>query len=135
MQAYSRVPQPWRPLRVLAIEDDADIQEFYRTFLREAGHEVRLARSGIEGLRQLDWAPDVILLDLTLPGMDGYEFLRHLRTSPKGVHLPVLVLSAALSRDRTTLPGAQLVLKKPFDFDHLLAEIERYGNRPTGPVP
>lgn len=119
-----------RPLRVLAVEDDAELREFYGTILREEGHQVRLARNGLEALHHLDWAPDLILLDLMLPVMDGYDFLRRLRQSPKGAHVPVLVLSAALPPGRATLRGAQAVLRKPFDFDRLLRTIEMYGNRP-----
>ena len=119
-----------RPLRVLAVEDDNDLREFYGTLLREEGHQVRLARNGLEALHHLDWAPDLILLDLMMPVMDGYEFLRRLRASPKGASIPVLVLSAALPPGRATLRGAQAVLRKPFDFDRMLRTIEMYGNRP-----
>ena len=119
-----------RPLRVLAIEDDSDLREFYGATLRDEGHEVRLAGNGLEGLRNVDWAPDLILLDLMMPVMDGYEFLRRLRASPEGAHVPVLVLSAALPPSRSTLRGAQAVLRKPFDFDRLLRTIALYGNRP-----
>jgi len=119
-----------RPLRVLAVEDDNELREFYGTILREEGHQVRLARNGLEGLHHLDWAPDLILLDLMMPVMDGYEFLRRLRESPKGASVPVLVLSAALPPGRATLRGAQAVLWKPFDFDRMLRTIEMYGNKP-----
>ncbi len=119
-----------RPLRVLAIEDDADLRQFYGEILTDEGHEVRLAGNGLEALRELDWTPDLILLDLMMPVMDGYEFLRQLRASPRGAHVPVLVLSAALPPGRETLRGAQAVLPKPFDFDRLLRTITMYGNRP-----
>jgi two-component system chemotaxis response regulator CheY len=119
-----------RPLRVLAVEDDNELREFYGTILREEGHQVRLARNGLEALHHLDWAPDLILLDLMMPVMDGYEFLRRMRASPKGASVPVLVLSAAMPPGRATLRGAQAVLRKPFDFDRMLRTIEMYGNKP-----
>ena len=119
-----------RPLRVLAIEDDSELREFYGTILKEEGHQVRLARNGLEGLHHLDWAPDLILLDLMMPVMDGYEFLRRLRLSPQGARVPVLVLSAAMPPGGSTLAGAQAVLRKPFDFDRLLRTIDMYGQRP-----
>ena len=125
-----RMTERARPLRVLAIEDDADLRTFYGTILGEEGHEVRLSDNGLDGMRNLDWDPDLILLDLMLPVMDGYEFLRRLRASPKGAHIPVLVLSASLPPGRSTLRGAQAVLRKPFDFDRLLRTIEMYVNRP-----
>lgn len=131
-KATMRVIERARPLRVLAIEDDADLRTFYGTILKDEGHEVRLADNGLDGMRNLDWEPDLILLDLMLPVMDGYEFLRRLRASPKGAHIPVLVLSASLPPGRSTLQGAQAVLRKPFDFDRLLRTIEMYGNRAAG---
>ncbi len=124
------LPDRDRPLRVLAVEDDADLREFYREILSDEGHEVRLASHGLEGLHHLDWAPDLILLDLMLPVMDGYEFLRRLRSSPRAAHVPVLVLSAAIPPRGETVRGAQAVLRKPFDFERLLRTIELYGNRP-----
>ena len=117
-----------RPLRVLAVEDDEDLRAFYLTLLAEEGYEVRTARDGAEALAMVDWAPDLILLDLMLPVMDGYQFLRRLRASRQGAHVPVLVLSAALPPGRDTLVGAQAVLRKPFEFDYLLRTIDMYGH-------
>ena len=127
MQQIERGPS----LRVLAVEDDNELREFYGAILREEGHEVRLARNGLEAILHLDWEPDLILLDLMMPVMDGYEFLRRIRATPKGEHIPVLVLSAALPPGRATLRGAQAVLRKPFDFDRLLRTIEMYGSKPA----
>ncbi len=118
-----------RPLRVLAVEDDEDLRAFYRTLLAEEGYEVRVARDGVEALDMLRWAPDLILLDLMLPVMDGYQFLRRLRALPQGAAIPVLVLSAALPPGRDTLAGAQAVMRKPFEFDRLLRTIDMYGHR------
>lgn len=120
-----------RPLRVLAVEDDPELLEFYGTILREEGHDVRLARHGADGLGYVEWQPDLILLDLMMPVMDGYDFLRRLRATPQGAHIPVLVLSAAMPPGRATVRGAQAVLRKPFDFDRLLRTIEMYGRRPA----
>lgn len=114
-------------MRVLAVDDDRDLREFYGALLRDEGHEVRLARDGVEALAQLDWGPDLILLDLMMPVMDGYEFLRRLREHPLGEHVPVLVLSAALPPGRDAVQGAQAVIRKPFDFDRMVRTIEMYG--------
>jgi CheY-like chemotaxis protein len=118
-----------RRLRVLAVEDDEDLRAFYRTLLAEEGYDVRAARDGAEAFTMIDWAPDLILLDLMLPVMDGYQFLRQLRASPQGAHIPVLVLSAALPPGRDTLAGAQAVLRKPFEFDRLLRTIDMYSHQ------
>ncbi|MDP9266591.1 MAG: response regulator [Chloroflexota bacterium] len=112
------------PLRVLAIEDSPEVRGFYGALLAEEGYAVKLACNGEEGLSVLSWEPDVILLDLLLPVMDGYEFLRRLRASPDGQDVPVLVLSGSLSPTRMTVRGAQAVLRKPFDFGYLMRSIQ-----------
>ncbi len=61
--------------RVLIVEDVADLRDFYAILLREEGYEVACACDGSDALRWLSWDPDVILLDLMMPIMDGYEFL------------------------------------------------------------
>lgn len=123
-----------RPLRVLAVDDDDDLRAFYGAILAEEGYEVRLARNGLDALAQLNWKPDLILLDLMMPVMDGYEFMRELRVLEHGTNIPVLVLSAALPPGRDTIRGAQAVVRKPFDFDRLLRAIDMYGNRPQSPL-
>ncbi len=114
-----------RPVRVLAVEDDESVRRLYEAVLEEAGHDVRVAGNGRDALDMLDWEPDLILLDLMLPVMDGYEFLRRLRSLPAGAHVPVLVLSAALPPGRHSVRGAEAVLRKPFDFDVLMHTIRR----------
>ena len=122
-----------RRLRVLAVEDDPSLLNFYGSFLEEEGYEVRLASNGLEGLQEVGWGPDLILLDLGMPIMDGYEFLRRLRASPDTTHIPVLVLSGATvkDKDRAAL-NAQAVLQKPFDFARLLSAVEAFARRAPG---
>ena len=125
-----------RPLRVLAVEDDESVRMLYEAVLEEAGHEVRVAANGRDALAMLDWEPDLILVDLMLPIMDGYEFLRRLRSMPEGAHVPVVVLSAALPPGRHSVRGAEAVLRKPFDLGVLMHTITRvaadHGLRPNG---
>jgi DNA-binding response OmpR family regulator len=123
-----------RPLRVLAVEDDPSLRAFYGTFLADEGYDVRLASNGLEGLRELGWDPDLILLDLVMPLLDGYEFLRRLRASPETTHIPVLVLSGATVKDRAAL-DAQAVLEKPFDFARLLRAVETFARGAPGAAP
>lgn len=122
-----------RPLRVLAVEDDPSLRNFYGRFLADEGYDVRLASNGLEGLQELGWDPDLILLDLVMPVLDGYEFLRRLRASPETTHIPVLVLSGAIvkEQDRATL-DAQAVLEKPFDFARLLTAVETFARGAPG---
>lgn len=127
--------EPDRPLRVLAIEDDPDLRTFYGAVLQDEGYEVRLASNGLEGLRALDWSPDLILVDLLMPVMDGSEFLRRLRASPAVMDVPVVVLSATPPGDAADV-GAQTVILKPFDLSELLRAIATYQDRPArGPAP
>ncbi|HEV8656133.1 MAG TPA: response regulator transcription factor [Candidatus Limnocylindria bacterium] len=109
------------PVRVLIVEDVADLRDFYAILLREEGYEVACACDGSDALRWLSWEPDVILLDLMMPVMDGYEFYARMRDLP-GVHPPVIVVSAVSPR-RAALPGIHAALPKPFDFTQLLHRV------------
>ncbi len=109
------------PTRVLVVEDVADLRDFYAILLREEGYEVACARDGSEALRWLSWRPDVILLDLMMPIMNGYEFYAKMRELP-GEHPPVIVVSAVAPR-RAALPGIHATLPKPFDFLQLLNRV------------
>ena len=109
------------PIRVLIVEDVADLRDFYAILLREEGYECACATDGGDALRWLSWGPDVILLDLMMPVMDGYEFYARMRDLP-GEHPPVIVVSAVAPR-RTELPGIHAMLPKPFDFTQLLHRV------------
>lgn len=111
-------------LRVLAIEDDADLGLLYESFLGAEGHDVKVARDAREGLRLMRDPPDVVLLDLMLPGMDGYDLLREMRGRPDLRKIPVVVVSASLPPGRHRVPGADAVVHKPFEFDGLLRTME-----------
>ena len=109
-------------IRVLAIEDDRELAYLYQSFLSGEGYEVLVAHDADEGLTKLREEPDVILLDLMLPGTDGYEFLRRLRKGRE--HVPVIVVSASLPPGRQHVTGADAVVHKPFEFDGLIRAIE-----------
>ena len=111
-----------KQLRVLAIEDDRELAYLYQSFLSGEGYEVLIAHDADEGLRLLGEEPDVVLLDLMLPGTDGYEFLRRLRMGRE--HVPVIVVSASLPPGRQHVTGADAVVHKPFEFEGLLRAIE-----------
>lgn len=110
------------PARVLIVEDVADLRDFYAILLRDEGYEVACACDGSDALRWLSWRPDVILLDLMMPVMDGYEFYAQLRKLP-GVHPPVIVVSAVMPM-RGKLPGIHATLPKPFEFTQLLHRVQ-----------
>jgi CheY-like chemotaxis protein len=109
--------------RVLVIEDDDDIRSMVELLLTGEGHGVVCAANGREGLdRVRDGRFDVILLDLKMPLMDGWEFARRYHDS--GGSAPIVVLSAAQDLERQTREiGAARVLPKPFDLDALVAVV------------
>ncbi|MEA2662133.1 MAG: hypothetical protein QOH08_1705 [Chloroflexota bacterium] len=114
-------------LRILAIEDDGDTREMYGRMLRDEGHEAVLAADGVEGLGLLDPNPDLVILDLALPGMDGYEVLRTMRADPATSDIPVLVVSARRFDRPADLGGFVASLLKPLDLPLLPALVAALG--------
>jgi two-component system, OmpR family, response regulator MprA len=110
--------------RVLVVEDDAEIADVLRRFLRQEGHEVRTAVDGEEALPAAsEFVPDLVILDLGLPGLDGVEVCRHLRA---GGDVPILILTARTELDDRVEgldSGADDYLMKPFERQELLARI------------
>ena len=110
--------------RVLVVEDDADIADVLRRSLRNEGYEVRTSADGTEALdAAAGFVPDLVVLDLGLPGLDGLEVCRRLRTDGD---VPILMLTArAETEDRVTGldSGADDYLVKPFERKELLARI------------
>jgi CheY-like chemotaxis protein len=106
---------------VLIVEDDADLREMMAQLLALEGYQTAAVANGREALEYLQHedAPNLILLDLMMPVMDGWEFRRHQQANPALAAVPVIVLSA-LDQSRTTGVNAEAILKKPLDFDRLL---------------
>ena len=113
--------------RVLVVDDDPSIQGFLAEALADEGYEVRTASNGREALAVLEiWRPDLILLDLMMPEMDGWTFRAEQRTTPGVSDVPVIMLSAARDLDaRTRALEPVQVFSKPFDLEVLLGTIER----------
>ena len=120
--------------RLLVIEDDPAISDVLGDALRDAGHTVRFAGTGVGALAELDReVPDLILLDLMLPDMDGWTFLRHREQELNLTGIPVLVVSAAGPSAAATAQelGAPLFIAKPFDLQVLLDQIDRLCSGPV----
>ena len=112
--------------RVLLVEDNADLAYGLQNNLEIEGYEVMVAEDGETGLLQAkDWDPDLIILDLMLPGLDGYRVLEHLRRTK--VFTPVLILTARGEESDKVLGfrlGADDYVTKPFGVLELLARVE-----------
>ena len=115
--------------RVLVIDDEPDVLLLCRINLAHAGHEVLEALDGETGLRLArESQPDVIVLDLMLPAMDGYQILKALWDDETTRALPVIVLTAKAQVEdqiRSWQDGAVEFLTKPFPPDRLLDSVER----------
>ncbi|MDQ3703065.1 MAG: response regulator [Chloroflexota bacterium] len=116
---------------VLVVDDDAGIRELLRTILEGAGYEVRTAIDGNEALRLFqERRPDLILLDLHMPGVDGWGFARAYRAEPEP-HPPVIVITAVQDAQRSAEEiGAAGHLAKPFDLHELLAIVDHFAGHP-----
>ncbi len=116
-----------RPCPVLIVEDDADLREMMAQLLSLEGYKAVAVANGREALEYLHGsdAPKVILLDLLMPVMDGWEFRRMQQADPALASVPVIVLSA-LDQNRAGSLDATAFLKKPLDFDHLLALVREH---------
>src|SRR5215210_7699909 len=110
---------------VLVVDDEPHIRGFLMMVLVDEGYSVETATDGFEALTKVrEIEPDVILLDLIMPGLDGAGFLRQCRASPAHGNVPVLLMSARDEPVDANLLGAQGALVKPFDLDRLIRELE-----------
>jgi DNA-binding response OmpR family regulator len=119
------MPAPKRSLSILIIEDDQDLADLARRWLERDGHAVRHARDGAAGLELLraDPLPDVVLLDIMLPRIDGYEVLRRIRAEERTARTPVVMMSS-FSREQDQARGRELgandyVVKPLMEVDFL----------------
>jgi DNA-binding response OmpR family regulator len=124
--------------RILLIEDDRDIVELVRYNLEADGFEVSSVSDGAKGMVSLRREPpDLLLLDIMLPGMSGLEICREIRKDPSFNHLPILILSARSDEvDRVTglELGADDYVTKPFSVRELCARVKALLRRSGGPT-
>jgi type II secretory ATPase GspE/PulE/Tfp pilus assembly ATPase PilB-like protein/CheY-like chemotaxis protein len=113
---------------VLLVEDEEQLRRVMKDLLQREGYQVAEARDGVQALDEVDrFAPDVIILDLNLPGLDGYGVLQQLRSRPATREIPVMVLTAKGDEDnevRVFELGADDFVTKPFRARSLTARLE-----------
>jgi CheY-like chemotaxis protein len=114
--------------RALVVDDDRLSRELVRAILEDQGWEVREAAGGVVALNLAHAnPPDIVILDVTMPGLDGYEVCRVLRQGPHTKHLPVVMLTGSVDRAlnrKAYEVGAQACVPKPFRREGLMAAIE-----------
>ena len=107
-----------KPARILVVDDDESVRLVIAAVLSRSGYTVSVAENGREGLEQAEkTVPDLILMDISMPEMDGYEATRHLKQHPDLNHVPVVFLSGrsvSEDRGRSFAHGGLTYLKKPF---------------------
>jgi CheY-like chemotaxis protein len=114
-----------RVTRILIVDDEMTIRELLTDLLTDEGYAVSSAPNGVRALELLTRdMPDLVIMDVMMPEMDGREVLRRMKASPALCQIPVIIMSAAVSVDRPD-STAQAFLAKPFDLHELLDSIDR----------
>ena len=123
--------------RILCVEDNAENLMMLQRRLTRRGFEVTISMNGAESV---EWAktlqPDVIVMDLNLPGVDGWEATRRLKNQPETKDIPIIVLTAdpkEKSRERALTAGCDEFELKPIDFQGLVGKIQSLLSRSTKP--
>ncbi|MEA2085432.1 MAG: response regulator, partial [Chloroflexota bacterium] len=123
--------------KILVIEDDPAGLRLVGYTLKKQGYEVVTASNGLEGLKKArEEGPDLVILDLMLPGVDGFEICHRLRTEPQTARLPILVLSGKTGeadRDTALKVGANAYLVKPASPSEVIKQVESLLARKAAP--
>lgn len=121
--------------RILVVDDEPDLIRVLEFGLKASGYTVEVASDGQEGLKKArEIKPDVILLDLMLPKLDGYKVCRLLKFDDRFKHIPIIILSARTQEGDQTLAlemGANRFVTKPYDFTEILGYIETLLKSPS----
>ena len=118
----SGAPTPQTGKRILVIDDDDGIRRITQMLVEGLGHEVEPARDGIEGLAKLKLGVDLILLDVVMPGLDGFDVCRRIRQDPFGKDVPVIMVTSLATREhrlQAVEAGANDFIAKPVDDTEL----------------
>jgi chemosensory pili system protein ChpA (sensor histidine kinase/response regulator) len=115
------------PPTVMIVDDSLTVRKITSRLLTRAGFQVTTAKDGIDALQLLgDQTPDVILLDIEMPRMDGFEFTKTIKGDPKSAHIPIIMITSRTAekhRNRAQELGVDLYLGKPFQEDELLRHL------------
>jgi excisionase family DNA binding protein len=127
--AAPAAPQSGRPERILIVDDDVNLSRLLQEVIqqRDANVKTEIARDGFEaGVKVESFRPHALVLDLMMPGIDGFEVCRRLRARPTLSHIRIVAVTGFASPenvDRILAAGADACLEKPIDSERLLAEL------------
>lgn len=114
-------------MKILVIEDDCDIRHTIKDVLELEGYDVLVAGDGVEGLGMLEQGPDLVLSDIGMPRMDGFELLGRIRENKKHSAVPFVFLTAQTDPkflERAMKLGANAYISKPFTCKQILSVVE-----------
>ena len=118
--------------KILVIDDEADIREIVRLYLSEEGYEIIEASNGQEGiLKAQRETPDLIVLDIMLPGINGFEVAKHLKDDPNTQDIPIIILSV-LAQDSQYRQGILDYISKPFRQEDLVTIVRKVFSKVDG---
>ena len=127
-----------RAMRILVVDDDPEVIQILEVNLKHASFEVIPARNGEEALfKAITGNPDLILLDLVLPDLDGFDICRRLKKSPQTSHIPLIIISAMIDSEEKTAAinaWADYCIAKPFSPTEVVALARACLEQPT-PTP
>jgi len=110
--------------KVFVVDDEPEITEIIETYLTESGFQVQVENNSTDAVAQIrQYAPDIILLDIMMPGIDGYEICAQLKKDDKFASIPIVFLTGKDRDDdmgRSFKSGADMFIKKPFSCERLL---------------
>jgi signal transduction histidine kinase/CheY-like chemotaxis protein len=129
-------PAPAPKGRVLVIDDDESVHGVLTNMLTREGYSTRIARTGKEGLRiASEYHPDIVILDILMPGMDGWSVLAQLKAMPGMTDVPIILLTMLENKEMGFALGAAEYLTKPIDAAKLLPVLDRHRSpKPSGTV-
>src|SRR4030042_5134943 len=115
--------------KILLIDDEKDFVDSTKEFLEMRGYTVIPAYNGIDALKKMKESPDIVLLDIKMPDMDGFEVLRHLRSNPANLNTTIIMLTSKAETDsifESRHLWADDYLIKPANLEDLLKLLKRY---------
>ena len=116
--------------KILIVEDDTFISRMYEAKLVNLGYEAKIAENGQDGLRVMqEWLPDLVLLDLILPILDGFEFLKQIKADNNLKNIPIIVLSNLDQKENIekgiSLGASDYIIKAQFTPSEVVEKIEK----------